>query len=65
MSDGMYEAFRMSPSQKKEKNKEAVLQNYKKSLKSLKAEFPEEWQSIVIKMSAKTMKKKKKKNELD
>lgn len=62
MSDGMTEAFGINPRQKKEMVQEKVLTEYKKSLKNLKSAFPEEWQSIVIKMSAKTLKKKKKKN---
>lgn len=65
MTDGMSEAFGMTTRQRKEINQDAVLKEYKKSLKNLMGAFPEEWQEIVIKVSAKTLKKKKKnkKNE--
>lgn len=63
MTDGMSEAFGMTSKQKTEKDQKTVLNQYKKSLKDLKSTFPEEWQSIVIKMSAKKLKKKKGKNE--
>ena len=59
----MYEAFKPSSKQMSEMGQKKILKEYKQSLKNLKNSFPDEWQEIVIKLSAKTLKKKKKKNE--